>query len=126
MIRTDMESYRERLLAIGNRLKKDVANVQNEALRTTGGEASGNLSNAPMHPADLGTDTFNQEVSLGLYENEEQLLEQVSAALRRIDEGSYGQCSECGQEITRERLDAIPYSIQCVACARELQGEAAP
>lgn len=83
----------------------------------TGGQADGGLSNAPMHIADMGTDAFQQEMSSALLENEQYLLEEAVAALRRLDTGAYGECETCGRQIAPERLDAIPYTRYCVKCA---------
>src|SRR5690349_19392663 len=110
MTREQLEKYREKLLGLGRRLQRDASDVAHEALRQTGGEASGSLSNAPMHLADLGTDNFEQEVSLGLLENEGLILEQINAALRRFDDGTYGRCQQCKKEIAADRLDALPYT----------------
>jgi RNA polymerase-binding protein DksA len=121
MTQTELNTYRQKLLDLGRRMNRDLSSVASEALRTMGGEASGNLSNAPLHLADLGTDNFEQEVSLSLLENEGQLLEQVSAALRRIDKGTFGRCQECGKEIARPRLEALPYTPYCVDCAARLE-----
>lgn len=118
MTKTELEGYRQQLLALGRRLNGNVEGLASEAFRRTGGEASGNLSNTPMHLADLGTDTFEQEVAMSLLENEGQQVEEVAAALRRIDEGTYGQCEECGEAIGRERLHAVPYTRHCIDCAR--------
>ena len=126
MNQAELESYRRKLLELGRRLKGDVSGLESEALRTTGGEASGNLSNTPLHLADLGTDTYEEEIALDLLQNEEQLLEEIAAALDRIERGTFGRCEECGKEIPRERLNALPYTRHCVACARKVQGEAGP
>jgi RNA polymerase-binding transcription factor DksA len=120
MTRHDIDRYREQLLALGQRLKANVANLEDEAYRKTG-EASGNLSNTPLHLADLGSDTFEQEVALSLLENQEQRLEEIAAALERIRQGTFGTCAECGKEIPRRRLDAVPSTRHCLECARELQ-----
>ncbi len=121
MTKTEMEKYRDRLLAMGRRIQSDFAGVANEALRGIGGEASGNLSNAPFHLADLSNDTFEHEVAVGLLENQSQMLEQISAALERINNGSYGKCLECGTAIPPARLDALPYTPHCVQCADRVQ-----
>jgi RNA polymerase-binding transcription factor DksA len=71
--------------------------------------------------ADLGTDTFEHEVTLGLLETEGQTLQEVAAAVGRIDGGTYGRCERCGAEINRERLQALPYVRHCIACARTVQ-----
>jgi RNA polymerase-binding transcription factor DksA len=125
MNQADLDRYRQKLLALGRRVNCDLSGVAGEALRTTGGEASGSLSNAPLHPADLGTDNYEQETAASLMANETQLLEQVSAALARIDQGTYGRCQECGRDIDRERLNALLYTPYCVACAERLESEGA-
>ena len=85
------------------------------------GEASGGLSNMPLHPADLGTDNFEQEFTLNLLQNQEQVLQEIADALERIRARSFGLCEECQQPIPAPRLDALPYARHCMACARKLQ-----
>src|SRR5438270_5442114 len=121
MTKAELNRYRQQLLTIGRRIQGDFKEVAGDALRRTGGEASGNLSNAPYHLADLSNDTMEHEVAVGLLENQSQLLEQIAAALDRIDAGTYGQCQECGKQIPAERLEAIPYTPYCVQCAAEMQ-----
>jgi RNA polymerase-binding protein DksA len=118
---SDLKHFRQRLLDMGKQLKGEVDSLQAESLRQTGGEASGGLSNAPLHPADLGSDTFEQEMNLELLENEERSLEEVAEALARIDRGEYGRCENCGREISLERLEALPATRYCVDCARQNQ-----
>jgi RNA polymerase-binding transcription factor DksA len=118
MNRKEMETYRQRLVALGTRVEGDVSELQSEALRQTGGEEAGNLSNLPLHPADLGTDTYEQEVASDLLGNERDVLVAVREALNRIEQGTYGKCENCGGDISRERLDAVPYATLCVDCAR--------
>jgi DnaK suppressor protein len=71
--------------------------------------------------ADLGSDNFEQEFTLGLMENEEAALEKIESALERIEEGTYGECEECGVKIPKARLNAIPYAPTCVKCAEQLE-----
>src|SRR5262249_24936366 len=94
MTPTELETYRQQLFALGKRLEGDVAELTNEALRKAGGEADGNLSNTPLHLADLGSDYFEQEMSMSLLENDEHQLEEVAAALTRIEQGTFGRCEE--------------------------------
>ena len=121
MTRAEQEKYREKLLALKRRLQGDVADVRSEALRQVGGEASGSLSNAPLHMADLGTDNFEQEFTLSLLQNQEQALEEIGDALERLREGTFGRCEECQAPIPKARLQALPYTRYCVECARKLQ-----
>ena len=121
MTKPDLEAYQNTLLALRTRLRGDVSQLSNEALRSGGGEASGGLSNAPSHPADLGTDNFEQEFALSLLQNQEQVLQEIGDALDRIKKGSYGRCEECDTVIPKARLQALPYARHCVACARKNQ-----
>src|SRR5262249_15189382 len=89
MTQTEMEAYRDNLLALRNRHNGDVSHLTDEALRRTGGGAAGNLSNMPIHMADLGTDNFEQEFTLSLLQNEEQLLDEIGAALERVSQGTF-------------------------------------
>jgi DnaK suppressor protein len=119
MTTTESSKYRDTLLALRNRLNGDVTHMTGEALREAGGEASGGISNTPLHMADLGTDNFEQEFTLGLIQNEEQTITEIDAALARLRNGTFGRCEECQQEIPVTRLQALPYTRHCVACARK-------
>jgi RNA polymerase-binding transcription factor DksA len=121
MTKADLDSYRRSLLALRTRLSGNISHLSEEALRTAGGESSGSLSNTPIHMADLGTDNFEQEFTLSLLQNEGQVLEEISEALKRIDAGTYGKCEECQAAIPKARLQALPYTRHCVKCARKVQ-----
>jgi RNA polymerase-binding transcription factor DksA len=121
MTKADLERYRVLLLTLRRRLTGDVSHLADEALRARGGEGSGSLSNAPLHPADLGTDNYEQEFTFSLLQNQEQTLAEIADALERIAQGTFGQCEDCRSAIPRARLQALPYARHCVACARKLQ-----
>jgi DnaK suppressor protein len=122
MTKPELNAFRDTLLTMQARLTGDVSHLANEALRSGGsGQAGGNLSNAPLHPADLGTDNFEQEFTLSLLQNQEQVLKEIAEALARIKLGTYGRCEECQAVVPKARLQAVPYTRHCVACARKLQ-----
>jgi DnaK suppressor protein len=73
------------------------------------------------HPADVATATFDRELAYSLDDSEERVLAAIDAALRRIDDGTYGTCLRCGKPISEERLDAMPYAELCIECARETE-----
>ena len=125
MTESEREGFRRQLQILADRLKGDVSGLSKEALRLSGGEASGNLSNMPFHTADLGTDNFEQEMSVSLLENQDQILTDIAAAMRRLENGTYGQCELCGKEIPKERLRAAPHTPYCIDCARELEEDGA-
>lgn len=116
--RTEIPLYRKRLVELAKRLEGDRSQLEDEAMRPEGGEASGGLSDTPVHPADIGGHSFDEEITLGLLKNEEHLLKEINDALSRLDEGKYGLCAACRKPITKERLHALPYARFCVACTR--------
>jgi RNA polymerase-binding transcription factor DksA len=121
MTKAELDTYRDSLLSLRSRLTGDVSHLADEALRARGGEASGSLSNAPLHMADLGTDNFEQEFTLRLLQNQEQALTEIDEALERIRQGKFGRCEECQEAIPKARLHSLPYTRHCVSCARKLQ-----
>src|SRR4051794_17942035 len=124
MTKEEINHYRQRLLTLKKRHGGVLSELEEEALRPVGGEFSGGLSDVPVHPADLGTDNFEEELTLDLMENEQQILAEINDALARIEQGTFGRCENCHREISRERLEALPYARYCIRCARELQSSA--
>ena len=115
MATTDFEQHRERLFALRARLRDEIAQLADAALKRDLPETS----HMPIHMAELGTDNFEQELTLNLLESEEDVLDQIEAALERIEEGNYGRCEECGRKIAQARLEAVPYVALCVRCASQ-------
>jgi DnaK suppressor protein len=120
MTKADLKTFRRKLLALQQRLSQDASDLADEALKSAE-QASGNLSHVPIHMADLGTETFEQDFTLGLLETERQNLKEIAAALERIEEGTFGVCEECHKPISKARLNALPYTRYCVKCAEKLQ-----
>jgi DnaK suppressor protein len=110
----DLESYRELLLRSRYELVGRVDSLEDEALRSSGG----NLSNMPLHMADVGTDTFDQEFALNLAASDREKLNEIDAALQRIADRTYGVCQITGKPIPKARLDANPLAKHTVEAAR--------
>jgi DnaK suppressor protein len=75
------------------------------------------------HMADDASELFTRERDLALRGNTHDLLAQVEAAIKRIDEGRYGTCARCGQPIAPDRLQALPYAIYCISCQSLVEHE---
>ena len=121
MKKADMKNYRERLIVLRARLRGDVTQMADSALKKNRMDASGDLSSMPIHMADIGSDNYEQEFTLSLMETEEDTLEAIEASLERIEDGTYGKCEECGGVIPKTRLNAIPYTPFCIKCAQQLE-----
>src|SRR6185369_8477322 len=110
----ELESYNVRLLDLRRRLIPEV-DATEEALRENVA-ARGELSTVRTHPADQAADDLDAGIAIA--QNEERLLEDVEAAITRIEDGTFGLCQNCGRKISIERLNAIPYTALCIDCAR--------
>jgi DnaK suppressor protein len=73
----------------------------------------------PTDSEELGSDSADQELTLSLLGSEKNVLDQIDAAIGRIEDGSYGRCEKCGGKIPKSRLDAIPYAAHCIRCASQ-------
>jgi RNA polymerase-binding transcription factor DksA len=120
--KSELNEFKALLLHRKKILQGDVKGLEGEAMKK-GSDAAGDLSTLPMHLADMGTDNFEQEMSLGLMENESDELQEIAEAFERIKDGTYGQCEGCKKRIPKERLRAIPYARLCVACKKKEEGE---
>lgn len=113
MTRPDFTLYRERLLSLRARLQGDMTQMEDNALS----KDSSRATSMPTDMAELGSDNFDQELTLNLLGNGKDTFDEIDGALKRIEEGSFGQCQECGKKIPDPRLEAIPYAALCVQCA---------
>ena len=121
MKKADIKVYKERLIALRARLRGDVNNLADAALKKNRSAANGDLSSMPIHMADLGSDNFEQEFTLSLMESDSGMLDKIEGALERVEDGTYGACEECGAKIPKQRLNAIPFATMCVKCAYQLE-----
>jgi len=117
MKKNEAKEFKHMLLGLRSRLRGDVSALADAALRKTRSEASGDLSSMPIHMADVGSDAFEQEFTLSLMEHDGSALEQIEAALVRIEDGLYGVCLECEARIPKARLQVLPHTPHCVKCA---------
>ena len=113
----DLQEFRDMLVAKRRELVGDVTTLENEAMRQN--NAGGGSSSMPIHMADLGSDTWEQELTLGLIANERELLREIDEALDRIENKTYGICLATNRPISKSRLQAQPWAKYCIAYARK-------
>ena len=121
MKKAEIKGFKEQLLALRARLRGDVDAMANAALRKTRSEANGDLSSMPIHMADIGSDNYEQEFTLGLLESEHALLREINAALARMDKGEFGICLGTGKPIGKARLEAKPWAKYGIEYARQVE-----
>jgi RNA polymerase-binding transcription factor DksA len=110
--RTRLESEREKVRNAIEYLHKENPGAPDES---TGDLAMGPGDN---HLADIATETVDREIDYTLEENSGNVLREIEAALKRIDDGTFGICANCGNPIEPERLEYLPWATLCAADAR--------
>ncbi|OYN88324.1 TraR/DksA family transcriptional regulator [Parenemella sanctibonifatiensis] len=104
-------------------LERDVADLEErlqaneEALKSLLEDGTAGVGDA----ADIGSSAFEREQEISLVANARETLEQSRAALRMIDEGTYGTCENCGGPIAKARLQVFPRATMCVTCKKRLE-----
>ena len=123
--KTELVQFRNRLLSLSGRLRGDVDNI------TDGAFGREEESRTPTHPAELGSDNYEQDFALDLIRNEQETLKEIAVALKKCDDGTFGLCEGCLVEgktqkqavILKTRLKEIPWARNCVECQRKAEVE---
>jgi RNA polymerase-binding protein DksA len=116
----DMDRFRAELLRERERVESAIASLR----ESHPGPLVDELEETPAsdnHLGDTATATLGREIDYTLGENSGQVLAEINAALRRIEDGTYGTCRVCGKEIASERLEAHPWASLCIDDARKAE-----
>ncbi len=117
----ELKRYKELLLEKQKEVLTDL-----EAIEQNMFQDGGEISTMPVHLADIGTDNFEQEFSLGLMQEAKRTLQEIQQALKRIENGTFGICEGLGIPIEKERLEAIPWTRYSLEYARKKEKESGP
>jgi DnaK suppressor protein len=117
MTKREMKKFEKILISERDRLTQGLHNLEADTLYRPASDNHGDLDDC----ADVGTDSFERETALRMAGEESNWLMAVNEALRRINEGRYGQCEGCEGEIPKKRLEAFPAAVYCVECQSKLE-----
>lgn len=117
MGKAELEKFKKILLKKKEEILKEISGVEKDSLNKSQRDASGDLSAYSFHMADVATDNFDREFSLGIATNVQQkILYAIEEALKRIEDKTYGTCVKCEKPIPRQRIAAMPYAVLCLEC----------
>ena len=116
-----LNEYKKLLLKQRELITGEIQHIAKDTLSKSPRDASGDISGYTYHIADMATDSYNREFSLGIAGGEREILYEINEALKRIEERSYGRCLECDKPITKKRLRAIPHTKYCITCQKILE-----
>lgn len=117
----DTGRFREALLDERRRVEHALATLRDEHRGSLDEEVE-EIGASDNHLAETAAATLGREIDYTLGENSGQVLAAIDSALKRIDEGTYGTCVSCGEQIRYERLEATPWASLCIDCKRRAEG----
>lgn len=121
MDKQELAKFRALLNTQREKLASGLDHIERDMLNKSQRDSSGDLSGYSFHMADQATDNFDTEFSFDLASNEQNFLNEIDAAIKRIEEGKFGDCEQCQKPITLKRLKAIPYARLCIKCQEGLE-----
>jgi len=122
MNKRELERFKKLLERRRVQLSGEVERVADDALQNRQA-AAGDLSSMPIHMADIASDNFEKEMHLDFMQMESAELRDITDALSRIEEGTFGTCESCGDPIPKSRLAVMPHARLCIECKREEEGQ---
>src|SRR3954465_3731881 len=122
--REDMKTgrYDERKAILEERRREIMSEVQGR-MRDVRAEGTGSGVQGVLDAAETSELATQDEIEVALIQMKAETLNKIEEALRRLEEGTYGYCFECGEEISEKRLRALPFAVRCKGCeeAREVK-----
>ncbi len=115
MRKSDLDRCKRLLLDKRRQILEEMGLLE-EAHGETIKEATGDLTHYSYHMADQGTDNMEREMAFAHGSKGRRLVYHIDEALRRIDDGTYGKCHNCGKPIQLPRLKAVPHARLCIEC----------
>lgn len=116
MPKSELKVYRQILVKEREKVGGDLSHIAQNTLNKSQRELSGDLSGYSYHMADMASDDYERDFSLGRASDEQKLLYSIDEAMKRVEDGTYGNCLQCGKSISKRRLAAIPHTEMCIAC----------
>ena len=113
----DTTHFRELLLDERGRVESAINGLREEHPGSLDDEVE-EMTGIDNHTAETASATLGREIDYSLGENSQTVLGEIDAALARIEDGTYGTCTNCGKAIAVERLEAHPWASLCIDCAR--------
>jgi RNA polymerase-binding protein DksA len=115
----DLMKLKTQLQAERIKIAEGLNHIERDNLNRSQRDAAGDLSGYTFHMADMATDNFDREFSLDLASAEQVMLNRIDEALKKIENGEYGNCENCEKPISFKRLKAVPYAKMCIKCQED-------
>jgi len=111
----ELAVYKKTFVARRNEIVRKLSEFRNESKEVE--------TDIAQDVADKAESSYTKEFLLSLSDAERDQLFQIDAALRRIDRGEFGNCQMCQKEISKKRLNALPWTSFCIDCQEKVESE---
>jgi RNA polymerase-binding protein DksA len=119
--KTDLKNFKKLILKRKEEIQEELRHIKEDALNQSQRDAAGDISAYTLHMADIATDSYDREFSLGIASSDQKVLFEIEDSLKRIDDGTFGACESCSKSIAKTRLKALPYTRLCKKCQEKLE-----
>lgn len=118
----DLEKYKKLLLKERDEVGGNLSHITENTLKRSQRDVTGDLSGYSYHMADQASDDYERDFSLGRATEEQKMLYSIDEAMKRLKDGTYGLCLQCGKAISKSRLTALPHAELCIDCKKKNEG----
>jgi len=119
----ELKEYKEKLINLKEEVMGKIREISEDTLMKSQKDISGDMSGYGLHIADVASDNYERDFSLGLVSDERKVLLEIEEALKRIEAKDYGICQVCAKAIAAIRLKSIPYVKYCKKCQEKMEKE---
>ncbi|MDD5422150.1 MAG: TraR/DksA C4-type zinc finger protein [Candidatus Omnitrophota bacterium] len=123
MPKAELKIFETLLIAERNKVGGELSHIAENTLNKSQRDASGDLSGYSFHMADMASDDYERDFSLNRATEEQKMLYFIDEALKRVKDGTYGNCLQCNKPIAKKRLKALPYTELCIECKKSNEGK---
>ena len=116
LVKKELLDFKKLLLKKKEEVNAEIKHISEDTLKKSQKDASGDISGYTYHMADVATDNYDREFSLGLASKDRKSLYELEDALKRIEDGTFGVCLDCGNLIAKTRLKVVPQARLCIKC----------
>jgi len=116
MLKAELAAFKKLILKKKEDIIEHIREISEETVKKSQKDASGDISSYTYHMADVATDNYDREFSMGRVSEDREFLFELDDALKRIEDGSFGICEDCGALVSKTRLKAVPSARLCIKC----------
>ncbi|MFH1777418.1 MAG: TraR/DksA C4-type zinc finger protein [Candidatus Omnitrophota bacterium] len=123
LVKKELAKYKEKLIKLREGVSQELQSLGKDSIGLSQRDAAGDLSGYTYHMADVATDNYERDLSGNLATTGQKALYDIDAAIEKINNNTYGKCEVCNVDISKQRLNALPYAKLCKKCQQQQENK---